>query len=80
MSKQIKSLILNLDSNYSLINEANKLSKNQQYKEVLKIFQKINKSGTLKTDYHESYGWVIFKYIKAFENKLNINDIKKLLF
>lgn len=80
LSKQIKSLISNLDSNYSLINEANKLSKNQQYKEALKIFQKINKSGTLKTDYHESYGWIIFKYIKTFENRLDINEVKKLLF
>jgi hypothetical protein len=78
--KQIDLLKPKLDSNYSLIQQAEQLSKNNKPKEALEIFQKIKQSGILNINHHEAYGWILYRYVKAFENTLNIDAIKKVLF
>lgn len=80
LSIQIELLKPKLDSSYSLIQQAEQLSKNGNHQESLEIFQKIKQSGTLSTNHHESYGWTLYRYVKAFENTLNIDSFKKKLF
>lgn len=80
LSKQIELLKPKLDSGYSQIQQAEQLSKNGKHQEALGIFQKIKQAGTLNINHHESYGWILYRYIKAFENTLNIDIIKKILF
>ena len=80
LSKQIDLLKPKLDTSYSLIQQAEQLSKNGKHQESLEIFQKIKQSGTLSINHHESYGWILYRYVKAFENTLTIDVFKKILF
>lgn len=80
LSKQIDLLKPKIDSSYSQVQQAEQLSKNGKHQEALKIFQNIKQSGALSITLHESYGWMLYRYIKAFEHSLNINALKKILF
>ena len=80
LSKQIDLLKSKLDTNYLQIQQAEQLSKSGKHLESLEIFKKIKQSGTLSINHHESYGWIIYRYIKAFENTLTIDVFKKILF
>lgn len=78
--KQIDLLKPKLDSSYAQIQQAEQLSKNGKYQESLNIFQKIKQSGNLSINNHESYGWILYRYVKAFGNTLTIDAFKKILF
>lgn len=80
LSKQIDLLKPKLDSSYSQIQQAEQLSKNGKHQEALNIFQKIKQSGNLSINNHESYGWILYRYVKALENTLTIDTFKKILF
>lgn len=78
--KQIDYLRPKFDANYQEIQRANNSSKNGNYSEALLIFKQLQEQGRLSVNHHESYGWAIYRYIKANENNLNTKDIKKKLF
>ena len=80
LTKQIELLKPKLDSGYSHIQQAEQLSKNGKHQEALNIFQNIKQSGNLSINHHESYGWILYRYVKAFENTLTIDAFKKILF
>lgn len=80
LTKQIELLKPKLDSGYSHIQQAEQLSKNGKHQEALNIFQNIKQSGNLSINHHESYGWILYRYVKAFENTLTIDALKKILF
>ena len=80
LTKQIELLKPKLDSGYSHIQQAEQLSKNGKHQEALNIFQNIKQSGNLSINHHESYGWILYRYVKAFENTLTIDVLKKILF
>lgn len=80
LSKQIELLKPKLDTGYSQIQQAEQLSKNGKHQESFNIFQNIKQTGNLNISHHESYGWILYRYVKAFENNLSIDTFKKLLF
>lgn len=80
LSKQIELLKPKLDSGYTQVQQAEQLSKNGKHQEALNIFQNIKQTGNLNISHHESYGWILYRYVKAFENTLNIDALKKMLF
>lgn len=80
LTKQIELLKPRLDSAYSHIQQAEQLSRNGKHQEALNIFQNIKQSGNLSINHHESYGWILYRYVKAFENTLTIDALKKILF
>lgn len=80
LSKQIELLKPKLDSGYTQVQQAEQLSKNGKHQEALNIFQNIKQAGNLNISHHESYGWILYRYVKAFENTLTIDALKKILF
>ena len=59
-----------IDTNYSEVHKAEELSKNGKHQEALAICQNLISQNQLSELHHESYGWVIYRYIKAEENNL----------
>jgi len=80
ITKQINYLKPKFDKNYNEIQRAENNSKNGKHKEALSIFKQLKEQGRLSENHHEAYGWVIYRYIKANENNLSTNEIKKNLF
>ncbi|MDN5095808.1 tetratricopeptide repeat protein [Aliarcobacter butzleri] len=80
LTKQIELLKPKLDPGYSHIKQAEELSRDGKHQEALNIFQNIKQSGNLNINHHESYGWILYRYVKAFENTLTIDVLKKILF
>ena len=79
-SKQIELLKPKLDSGYTQVQQAEQLSKNGKHQDALNIFQNMKQTGNLNISHHESYGWILYRYVKAFENTLTIDALKKILF
>lgn len=80
LSKQIELLRPKLDAGYTQVQQAEQLSKNGKHQEAVNIFQNIKQTGNLNISHHESYGWILYRYVKAFENTLTIDALKKILF
>ena len=68
-----------IDTDYSEIQKAEELSKNGNNKEALAIFKNLITQNRLKELHHESYGWVIYRYIKEEESNLSSVDIRTFL-
>lgn len=80
LSKQINSIKRQFNPEYALIIQAEALSKNGNHIQSLNIFRQLKQENKLNQDSLETYGWEIYKYIKASETTLPIEEIKKLLF
>ena len=68
-----------IDINYSDVEKAEVHSKNGSNKEALAIFKNLISQNRLKELHHESYGWVIYRYIKAEENNLSSIEVRTFL-
>ncbi|MGJ1264502.1 DUF7017 domain-containing protein [Sphingobacterium spiritivorum] len=68
-----------IDTNYSEIQRAEELSKNGNNKEALAIFKNLISQNRLTELHHESYGWIIYRYIKAEESNLSSVDVRTFL-
>lgn len=68
-----------IDTNYSEIQKAEELSKNGNNKEALAIFKNLISQNRLTELHHESYGWIIYRYIKAEESNLSSVDVRTFL-
>ncbi|WP_447637721.1 tetratricopeptide repeat protein [Flavobacterium microcysteis] len=68
-----------IDANYSEVQRAEELSKNGNNKEALAIFKTLIAQNRLTELHHESYGWVIYRYIKAEESNLSSIDVRTFL-
>ena len=79
IKKQIQFLKPKIDTNYSEIQKAEELSKNGNNKEALAIFKNLISQNRLTELHHESYGWIIYRYIKAEENNLSSVEVRKFL-
>jgi len=80
ISKQINFLRPKINPDYLEVQQAENLSKSGKHKQALELFRKLKGKGKLPVDYHESFGWAIYRYIKAKENALQVQDVKILLF
>ncbi|MGY6520499.1 MAG: hypothetical protein ACXIUD_02150 [Mongoliitalea sp.] len=65
-----------IDINYLEVQSAEELSKNGNYKEALAIFKNLIDQNKLTELHHESYGWVIYRYIKAEESNLSSIEVR----
>jgi hypothetical protein len=68
-----------IDTNYSEVQRAEELSKNGNNKEALAIFKNLIAQNRLTELHHESYGWVIYRYIKAEESNLSLVEVRRFL-
>lgn len=68
-----------IDTNYSEIQKAEELIKNGNNKEALAIFKNLISQNRLTELHHESYGWIIYRYIKAEESNLSSVDVRTFL-
>lgn len=68
-----------IDINYSEVRKAEELSKNGNSQEALSIFKKLISQNRLNKLHHESYGWVIYRYIKAEEDSLSSVQVRRFL-
>ena len=80
ISKQIDFLKPRIDSNYIEVQKAEELSKRGEHKHSLELFRHLKDEKKLPVSYHESFGWAIYRYMKAEEGALSIQDVKNLLF
>lgn len=80
ITKQINYLRPKLDVNSQQISEAESLSKNGKHQKSLTIIQQLKQNGQLSLNTHESYGWILYRYLKDSMLNLRINDVKKLFF
>ncbi|MCL1669885.1 hypothetical protein M2T82_17635 [Elizabethkingia ursingii] len=65
-----------IDTNYSEVQRAEELSKNGNNKEALAIFKNLIAQNRLTEIHHESYGWVIYRYIKEEESNLSSVEVR----
>lgn len=68
-----------IDTNYSEVHKAEELSKNGKHKEALAICKKLISQNQLSELHHESYGWIIYRYIKAEESNLSSLGVRTFL-
>jgi hypothetical protein len=79
IKRQIHFLKPKIDTNYSEIQKAEELSKNGNNKEALAIFKNLISQNKLTELHHESYGWIIYRYIKTEENNLSSVEVRTFL-
>lgn len=68
-----------IDINYSEVQKAEDLSKSGNNKEALAIFKNLISQNRLTELHHESYGWVIYRYIKVEESNLSSVEVRTFL-
>lgn len=79
IQKQTKFLRPKIDKSYAQIKKAEVLSKNGNHQEALKIFKNLISQNKLTELHHESYGWVIYRLIKAEESNLSSVEVRTFL-
>ncbi len=76
IEKQKTLLHPKIDIVFPEIQRADGLSKNGEEHEALAIFKNLISQNSLSELHHESYGWVIYRYIKAKENSLSSVEVR----
>jgi len=79
IEKQKSILRPKFDQNYSEIKKAEEHSKNGKHKEAINIFNELIKKNKLTDLHHESYGWVIYRYVKELSNEISVIQVKTYL-
>lgn len=79
IKKQIHFLKPKIDINYSEVQKAEELSKTGKNQEALAIFKNLISQNRLTELHHESYGWIIYRYIKAEESNLSSVEVRRFL-
>lgn len=68
-----------IDTNYSEVQKAEELSKNGNHQEALAIFKNLIFQNRLTELHHDSYGWIIYRLIKAEESNLSSVEVRTFL-
>ncbi|MBN8545944.1 MAG: hypothetical protein J0L60_07400 [Ignavibacteria bacterium] len=68
-----------LDINNSEVQKADKLSKNGNHTSALRIITNLISNKKLTELHHESYGWIIYRYLKAEEKNLSSITVRTFL-
>ncbi len=79
IQKQTKFLRPKIDKSYAQIQKAEVLSKSGENQEALAIFKTLISQNKLTELHHESYGWVIYRYIKNEEGNLSSVEVRTFL-
>jgi hypothetical protein len=77
--KQINFLKPKIAPYYAQIQHAEQLSKAGQNKQALDIIRSLIVNNQLSELNHETYGWIIYRYIKAEENNLSSIEVRIFL-
>ncbi len=78
IEKQISFLQAKLQQNYQELSHAENISKNGNHHDALNIIRELYRNGQLSIDNHESYGWIIYRYLKNKHDSLNSSQVKSL--
>ena len=75
--QNINRLRTKVDVNYALLSRAESLSKSGQEKEAFDLVTpvKYNLTETL----HESFGWIVYRYLKSSTNSLSVDEVSSIL-
>jgi hypothetical protein len=79
IQKQIHILRPKIDLFYGQIQQVNELSKNRQEKQALDNIRSMIANDQLKEHHHDTYGWIIYRYMKAAETSAASIEIRTLL-
>lgn len=79
IQKQIKYLKPKIDIHYGQIQKAEELSKSGQEKQALDIIRSMIANNQLSELNHETYGWIIYRYIKIQESNLTSIEVRTFL-
>lgn len=79
IEKQKSILRPKVDQIYSEIKKAEEYSKNGKHKDAINIFSELIKKNKLTDLHHDSYGWVIYRYLKELSKELSIVQVKTFL-
>lgn len=79
IQKQIRFLKPKIDIHYNQIQQADELSKNGREEQALNIIRSMIANKQLSELNHETYGWIIYRYIKSQENNLTSVEIRTFL-
>jgi hypothetical protein len=79
IQKQIRFLKPKIDTNYTQVQQAEELSKNGKHQEAFAIFKNLISQNRFTELHHESYGWVIYRYIKAEDSNLSSVEVRTFL-
>ena len=77
--KVIKSLKVKLNPFSDKISQASDLSKNGQTTQAYEIMVGLAREGNLTSDSHESYGWIIYRYLKDNIQTLTSYQVRSIL-
>lgn len=79
LTENVNKLRPKLNPIYSNINQANELSKNGKIKEAINIFYTLKQNGQLSIEFHEVYGWALYRYAKYFLDSMTNDKFINLL-
>ena len=79
LTENVNKLRPKLNPIYSNINQANELSKNGKTKEAINIFYTLKQNGQLSIEFHEAYGWALYRYAKYFLDSMTNDKFINLL-
>lgn len=68
-----------IDVNYAEVKQAEEFSKANNHLNAISIIQKLITQNRLNDLHHESYGWIIYRYIKNEEEKLTSVQVRTFL-
>lgn len=79
LAKRIKALSLTANPFYAQIQEAKDLSQNGNNDRAWEILSQLSSNGNLPVVAHESYGWVLYKYLRDHYKALSSEQVRGLL-
>lgn len=79
IQKQIRFLKPKIDTNYNLIQQAEGFSKYGQEEQALGVIRSMIENNQLSKLHHETYGWIIYRYIKSVEENATSIEIRTQL-
>lgn len=74
--KNVRSLRMKLNPYAAKIQQACDLSKAGQNNEAYAMFSEIAAAGQITADFHENYGWVIYRYLRDNIESLNSRQVR----
>ena len=77
--RNINQLKLYLNPFYKQIQEAKELVKNGNIDSAYEILSKIFSKNDIPTEFHESYGWTIYRYLKDHYTSLSSVEVRTIL-
>lgn len=79
IKKQIRSLQTKLDPHADIVRQASELSRAGDNNQAYTLLTRLHNEGNLSSHSHESYGWIIYRYLKDNVNNLTSTQVRAIL-